>query len=71
LTVYLVQQKKPYVITLVPAMFMSAVCTSFLLVYDNAFNLPPLVGYFTAIFVFVLSGLFFFIWRSRQNEARL
>lgn len=71
LTVYLVRQKKPYIITLVPAMFMSAVCTSFLLVYDNAFNLPPMVGYVTAILVFVLSGLLFFIWRSRQTEARL
>jgi len=71
LTVYLVRQKKPYIITLVPAMFMSAVCTSFLLVYDNAFNLPPVVGYVTAMLVFVLSGLLFFLWRSRQTEARL
>ena len=29
-TVYLVRQKKPYVITLIPALFMTAVCTSFL-----------------------------------------
>lgn len=66
LTVYLFQQKKPYAITLVPAMFMSAVCTSFLLVYDNAFNLPPIVGYVAAIIVFVVSGFLFFLWRSQQ-----
>lgn len=67
LTVYLARQKKPYIITLVPAMFMSAVCTSFLLVYDNAFNLPPMVGYVTAVFVFVVSGALFFLWHSRQS----
>ena len=30
ITVYLVQQRKPYVITLVPALFMTVVCTTFL-----------------------------------------
>lgn len=30
ITVYLVQQRKPYVITLVPAIFMTVVCTTFL-----------------------------------------
>lgn len=69
LTVYLVQQKKPYVLTLIPAMFMTAVCTSFLLVYDNAFNLPPIVGYITASAVFVLSGLLFFLWLSRRGSS--
>lgn len=31
ITVYLVQQKKPYVITLIPAIFMTVVCVTFLL----------------------------------------
>ena len=30
ITVYLVQQRKPYVITLIPAVFMTVVCTTFL-----------------------------------------
>lgn len=62
LTVYLTLKKKPFVITLVPAMFMTAVCTSFLLVSDNAFGLSSTVGYVVAVAAFVLSGLLFAMW---------
>ncbi len=64
LTVYLVRKQKNYWITLLPAMFMTSVCTSFLLVSDNAFGLPAWVGYIAAIFVFILSGILFF-WKSK------
>ena len=35
LTVYLARKSKPYIITLIPAMFMTAVCVAFLLVSKN------------------------------------
>ncbi len=67
-TVYLVRKKKPFVITLVPALFMTSVCTSFLLISDNVFGLPAVVGYITAAVVFVLSGGLFALW-YRRNKA--
>ena len=62
-TVYLVRKRKFYWITLLPAMFMTAVCTAFLLISDNSFGLPTIVGYASAVIVFVLSGVLFAVWR--------
>lgn len=65
LTVYLTRKSKPYIITLVPAMFMTAVCSSFILVYKNSFALGDVAGYITAVIVFVLSGLLFAVWHKK------
>ena len=70
LTVYLARKSKPYIITLVPAMFMTAVCSSFILVYKNSFALGDVAGYITAVIVFVLSGLLFAVWHKKYcNKA--
>ena len=61
-TVYLVRHGKPFVITLLPAMFMTAVCTAFLLISGNAFGLPTVVGYVAAVLAFIISGLLFCLW---------
>lgn len=65
LTVYLARKSKPYIITLVPAIFMTAVCSSFILVYKNSFALGDVAGYITAVIVFVLSGLLFAVWHKK------
>lgn len=65
LTVYLARKSKPYIITLVPAMCMTAVCSSFILVYKNSFALGDVAGYITAVIVFVLSGLLFAVWHKK------
>ena len=62
ITVYLVRHGKPFVITLLPAMFMTAVCTSFLLISGNAFGLPTVVGYVAAVLAFIISSLLFCLW---------
>ena len=64
-TVYLVRKRKFYWITLLPAMFMTAVCTAFLLISDNSFGLPTIVGYASAVIVFVLSGVLFAVWKNK------
>lgn len=69
ITVYLVYKSKPYVITLVPAMFMTSVCVSFLLISDNAFGFDSIVGYISASAVFVVSGVLFFMWRARYVKG--
>ena len=68
-TVYLVRKRKPFALTLLPAMFMTAVCTSFLLISGNAFGLPAVVGYVVAVAAFVLSGLLFGLWYKRWKAA--
>lgn len=69
LTVYLAHRKKPYIVTLIPAMFMTAVCTSFLFVSDNALGLEPIVGYVVATIAFFLSGILFFAWYAKHKKT--
>ena len=66
-TVYLVRKRKFYWITLLPAIFMTAVCTAFLLTSDNAFGLPVVVGNVAAIVVVVLSAVLFAVWKKRAD----
>ena len=68
ITVYLARKNKFYWITLFPAMFMTAVCTAFLLISDNAFGLPPMVGNIAAIIIFITSGLLFAIWKAKATQ---
>lgn len=70
LTVYLFNNNKCYLITLIPAIFMTAVCVSFLLVSKNAFGLSSSVGYIAAFVVTVLSLLVFLVWRSKMLRKR-
>ena len=68
-TVYLVRKRKFYWITLLPAMFMTAVCTAFLLISDNSFGFPTIVGYVSAVIVFVLSGVLFAVWNTKRKTG--
>ena len=72
LTVYLTLKHKPYVITLVPAVFMTSVCATYLVVSPEALNLPAGIGYATAACAAAVSLLFFFIWKKdvREREAK-
>lgn len=65
ITVYLTLHKKPYIITLLPAVFMTSVCTSFLVVSKNAFGLPVEAGYATGAVVAVASFVLFFCWKRK------
>ena len=61
LTVYLLKENKCYWITLIPALFMTAVCSSYILVAPTpeGFGLPNLYGY---IFAAVVCSLFSFLF---------
>jgi carbon starvation protein CstA len=62
ITVYLVQQKKKYVISLIPALFMTTVCASFLFVSPKALGLNLTLGYLLGAVVFVISLIWFVLW---------
>jgi uncharacterized membrane protein len=67
-TVYFVQQKKPYVITLIPAVFMTVVCTTFLL-SEQLFNLGQYQSWIIAAATCVISLVWFFFWfRKTRND---
>lgn len=65
-TVYLVQQKKPYFITLFPALFMTAVCVSFLL-SEQLFHFTESVTWGIAAVTLVAGMVWFCIWYKKVN----
>lgn len=70
LTVYLVQRKKPFVITLVPALFMTVICSSFLIISPSALGVVGPVAYVGSVIVLVLALVWFVSWyRKYQSQG--
>lgn len=68
LTVYLVQKHKPFVITLVPALFMTVVCSTFLFVSKQAFGLQEGIAYSGSLVVLVVALVWFFAWYYKWQD---
>lgn len=66
ITVYLVREHKPYVITLVPALFMTCVCTTFFMVSKTALGMPYTVGYAVGGAALVVAAVWFGVWKRRM-----
>lgn len=81
ITVYLSRNKKQYVITLLPAMFMTAVTTTYIFFAPEGFNaiIKPLLGvevpYYFALGIGILAMLvlaaMFFRYRSKQSALKI
>jgi carbon starvation protein CstA len=69
ITAYLIREKKFYWITLVPAVFMTAVVTAYLLVSPEGFGLPLRLSYLTGITVAVLLLAATLVAVTRKNKA--
>lgn len=67
ITVYLAREKKPYIITLVPALFMTCVCTTFFMVSKTALGLPYTVGYGVGATALVVAAVWFAVWLKKSN----
>lgn len=67
ITVYLAQEKKFYWITLLPALFMTTVITSYLLFAPEGFGLSYLVSLYTGLTVTLCAAIWFFIKLSKIN----
>lgn len=68
LTVYLVRQHKPYWLTLIPALFMTTVCSTFLFVSKQAFNMGE-AGYWLGGVCFVVACVWFALWLRKAKAA--
>ncbi len=69
LTVYLVQRQKPFIVTLVPALFMTVVCSTFLLISKQALGLQSTVAYTGSIIILVLALVWFFAWYTKYQRT--
>ena len=66
-TVYLVQQRKPFVITLIPALFMTVVCTTFLL-SEQMFSMDRQWTWTVAAASLIMAAVWFAIWYNKQSS---
>lgn len=68
ITVYLVRKNKPYVITLLPALFMTGVCSTYLFLSKQAFGLQEDLAYYLGILTVIIAMVWFVVWIRKYGE---
>ena len=68
ITVYLVRERKPFIITLIPALFMTTVCTTFLFISKQAFHLPEDIAYPLGGLCFSIALIWFCLWYLKEKK---
>ncbi|WP_300725294.1 carbon starvation protein A [uncultured Bacteroides sp.] len=68
ITVWLVQEKKNYWVTLIPALFMTCVCSTYLLIAPEGFSLSPGVAYLFGGLCSVVAIVWFVIWYNKYKK---
>ena len=67
-TVFLVLAKKNYWVTLIPALFMTCVCTTYILIAPEGFSLSQPVSYTVGIVALVAAAVLFSIWHIKNGK---
>lgn len=65
-TVWLFKQQKNHWITFIPAIFMTCVCTSYILVAGEGFGLDLTIGLTCGLLAAVAGTVSFLVWKSKQ-----
>ena len=70
-TVYLLRAKGGswYLVTLLPALFMTAVCVTFILIDKTGFRLPQTLAPWIGIGTFVVATVLFYWWKGRRGAS--
>lgn len=70
-TVYLAKNKKAYFITLVPAVFMTTVCSTYMFISKQAFGLPEPIAYTLGVAAMVISIIWFAVWKRKSDKQAI
>ena len=70
LTVYLAKKDKPYFITLIPALFMTVTCGTFLFASQQTLGLNLTLSYVIGGIVFVIAITWFMIWNRKLKNNK-
>lgn len=66
-TVYLVMKKKNYFVGLIPALFMTCVCSTYLCVAKEGFSLSSEISYIVGAVCTVLAIVWFVFWKNKYS----
>ena len=69
LTVYLVREKKNFWVTLIPALFMTTVCSTFFFVSKQALGLSLVLGYTLGGICFLIAVIYFTYWYRKYQKS--
>ena len=71
-TVYLVKArgKSWYLVTLLPALFMTSVCVTFILVDKIGFRIPQVAAPWIGLGTFVISSILFYLWKTKKSGKK-
>ena len=69
LTVYLVREKKNFWVTLIPALFMTTVCSTFFFVSKQALGMPLEIGYTLGGVCFLIAVIYFTYWYRKYQKS--
>lgn len=69
ITVFLVIRKQNYFITLVPALFMTAVCSTYLCIAPKAFNLGAALSYGIGAACVLVALIWFIVWYRKSKSS--
>lgn len=69
ITIYLVNSKKNFWITLLPALFMTAVISTYLMLAPEGFRLPHNISYITGFTITFLSALGFLLYYLKKQRS--
>ena len=68
ITVYLLQNGKPYYFMLIPTLFMTTICATYLFVSKQAFGMPDTIGYILGVVVLIVAYGWFHIYESKYKK---
>ena len=71
ITVYLVREKKNYYITLLPALLMTLVCSTYICIAPEGLSLPQPVSYGIGVACTLVAVVWFVTWFNKESKKRL
>lgn len=68
LTVYLAKSRKNYFVTLLPALFMTCVCSTYIIIAPEGLAMPQSVSYISGGTITVIALIWFIIWYRKEHK---
>ena len=71
LTVFMVRSKKPYIVTLIPALFMTAVCSTYLFIAPECLGMDAGISRMIGIAITAILLIYFLWWKKKNNTQTI
>jgi carbon starvation protein CstA len=70
-TVYMVINRKPWIMAFLPALYMTVVCSTYLFIAPECLHLAPTLSYILGGVCGAVAIAMFFVWKNKQDSKTL